>query len=206
LVFQVDSTLTVTEHTLYNTHPLTYFRTSSVSWDLDITDTVLFLPPAEPHYTFRVWCNTLTYFSIVGLTWEWYIFPAKSECSSNICQCFSLPNTDHYKNCTKCTSHLTKTLYDSKQFPVFHCVTISLLWHKLPHPIRMQDFRLWQPCSCGLCSSRIWHCINGWLLIMFLNHTAVSKRHAFSASDTMPYPKKNQDLQERQQNSTGKMF
>jgi len=117
-----------------------------------------------------------------------------------------LPNTDHYKNCTKCTSHLTKALYDSKQFPVFHFVTISLFWHQLPHPIHMQDFRLRQQCSCGLCSSGIWHCINGWLLIMSLNHTAVSKCHALSASDTMPYPEKNQDLQERQQNSTGKMF
>jgi len=41
---------------------------------------------------------------------------------------------------------------------------------------------------------------------MFLNHTAVSKRHTLSASDTMPYPKKKQDLQDRQQNFTGKMF
>jgi hypothetical protein len=97
-----------------------YFRICSLSWDPDITDTVLFLPPAEPHYTFRVCCNTLTYFSIAGLTWEWYIFPANSECSSTYANVFKvLPNADHYKNRTKCTSHLTKALYNSKQFSSF---------------------------------------------------------------------------------------
>jgi len=118
-----------------------------------------------------------------------------------------LPNTDHNKNCTKCTSHLTTALYDSKQFSsFFQFVIISLFLHQLPHPMCMQDFRLWQQCSCGLCSTLILHCINGWLLLMFLNHTAVSKNHALSASDTMPYPEKKQDLHDRQQNSTRKTF
>jgi hypothetical protein len=89
-----------------------------------------------------------------------------------------LPHINHYKNCTKCTSHLKRLCMIQNSFPVFQFVIISLFWHQLPHPIHIQDFRLWQQCSCSLCSSGIWYCINGWLLIMFLNQLSQSVTHS----------------------------